>query len=67
MDAATLEAVLRVAEHLNAEECDDLIRRIQSLPLPKERPTDTLLVFHVDRFLEGITLRRGDEYGDDER
>jgi hypothetical protein len=43
------------------------VRRIAALRPPRQRPSQTLRVFHVDHFSENLTLRREDEYGDDER
>jgi hypothetical protein len=34
---------------------------------PRQRPSETLKIFHVDHFPEHLTLRREDEYGDDGR
>lgn len=67
MAEVRFEEVVRQAEQLTPEEQDELIRWLEALRAPRQRPSKTLRVFHVDHFPEHLTLRREDEYGDDER
>jgi hypothetical protein len=67
MESPTVEALLRLAEQLSEEEQVELLRRLEALLLPHQRPSQTLRVFHVDHFPETMTLRREDEYSNDER
>jgi hypothetical protein len=67
MESSVVDNLLRLAEQLSEEERDELIRRLEALRRPYQRPSQTLRVFHVDHFPELLTLRREDEYGDDER
>jgi hypothetical protein len=67
MQSPTVETLVRLAEQLSEDEQVELIQRIEALLLPRQRPSQTLRVFHVDSFPEGMTLRREDEYDDDER
>ena len=67
MDTPTIESLVQLAASLDAEERAELIRRIESLPMPQQRPSATLRVFHVDQMAPEMTLRREDEYGDDDR
>lgn len=67
MESPTVETLVRLAEQLSEEEQTELVRRIEALLLPRQRPSQTLRVFHVDHFPENLSLRREDEYGDDER
>ena len=64
-----LEQVYRAARRLAPEEQEALIERLRA-----ERkahavldPTLSLLVFDVGPWPDGLTLRREDEYGDDQR
>lgn len=67
MATPTVETLIKLAEQLTEEEQVELLHRIEALIMPRQRPSETLFVFHVDTFPEGMTLRREDEYGDDER
>lgn len=67
MELPTVETQVRLAEQLNEGEKAELVRRIEAVLPPRQRPSQTLRVFHVDHFPENLTLRREDEYGDDER
>jgi Ser/Thr protein kinase RdoA (MazF antagonist) len=67
MEFPTVETLVRLAEQLSEAEQAELVRRIEALLPPRQRPSQTLRVFHVDHFPENLTLRREDEYGDDER
>jgi hypothetical protein len=67
MELTTVETLARLAEQLSEDEQLELVRRIEALLPPRQRPSQTLRVFHVDHFPEGMTLRREDEYGDDGR
>lgn len=67
MEFPTVETLVKLAEQLSEEEQAELVRRIEALLPPRQRPSQTLRVFHVDHFPENLTLRREDEYGDDER
>ncbi len=67
MESPTVEALVRLAEQLSEAEQEELVRRLEALLPPRQRPSTTLRVFHVNHFPEDLTLRREDEYGDDER
>lgn len=67
METLTVDAVLHLAEQLSEQEQAELIRRLEVLHIPRQRPSQSLRIFHVDRFPAEMTLRREDEYGDDER
>jgi hypothetical protein len=67
MEAPTVESLVRLAEQLTEAEQAELVRRLEALRAPRQRPTLTLRVFHVDAWPNDMTLRREDEYGDDER
>jgi hypothetical protein len=67
MVAPTVETLVKFAEQLSEEEQVELLHRLEALILPRQRPSQTLRVFHVEHFPETLTLRREDEYGDDER
>jgi len=62
-----VDILMKMAEQLNDEEQIELLRRLEALRQPRQRPTKTLRVFHVDHFPDTLTLRREDEYGDDDR
>jgi hypothetical protein len=66
-DFPTVDTLVRLIEQLSEEEQEELVRRVEALRSPRQRPSQTLRVFHVDHFPENLTLRREDEYGDDER
>jgi hypothetical protein len=67
METPTVDTLVRLVEQLSNEEQIELVRRIEALHQPRQRPSQTLRVFHVDHFPEGMTLRREDEYGDDDQ
>jgi hypothetical protein len=67
MGTPTVDTLVKLAQQLSVEEQVELIRRLETLHPPRQRPSKTLKVFHVDHFPENLTLRREDEYGDDER
>ena len=67
MESPTVDTLIRLAEQLSDEEQEELLRRLEALRPPRQRPSQTLHVFHVDHFPEHLTLRREDEYGDDGR
>ena len=67
MESPTVDTLVQLAERLTEEEQIELVRRVEALLPHRQRPSETLRVFHVDHFPEGMTLRREDEYGDDER
>lgn len=67
MVAPTVDALVKLAQQLSEEEQGELIRRLEVLHVPSQPPSKTLKVFHVDQIANNITLRREDEYGDDER
>jgi hypothetical protein len=56
-----------MASQLSEAEQDELLQRLEALRAPRQRPSQFLRVFHVDHFPEELTLRREDEYGDDDR
>ncbi len=62
MESLTVDTLVKLAEQLSEDEQEELIRRLEELRLPRQRPSQTLRVFHVDRFPDGLTLRREDEY-----
>lgn len=66
-DFPTVDTLVRLIEQLSEDEQEELIRRVEGLRQPRLRPSETLHVFHVDHFPETLSLRREDEYGDDER
>ncbi len=51
---------------LSKAEQEELLHRLELLRSPRQRPSQFLRVFHVDHFPEDLTLRREDEYGDDD-
>ncbi|MCB9451647.1 MAG: hypothetical protein H6672_09415 [Anaerolineaceae bacterium] len=65
MEAPTIEILVKLVEQLSEDEQVELVRRIEALLPPRQRPSDTLRVFHVEHFPENMTLRREDEYDDD--
>ena len=67
MDAPTVDMLFQLAQQLSKDEQAELIHRLQTLHTSRQRPSKVLKVFHVDHFPENLTLRREDEYGDDER
>lgn len=68
MESLTIDTLVQLAEQLNEDEQDELIRRLETLrPPPRQRPSETLRTFHVEHFPEHLTLRREDEYGDEQR
>jgi hypothetical protein len=67
MQTPDLDTVLQLAEQLSREEQVELLRRLEARLTPHQLPSQTLRVFHVDAWPEGLTLRREDEYGDDAR
>lgn len=66
MALSNVDALVRLAEQLSEDEQQELIHRLEVMRLPRQRPSQTLRVFHVDHFPEHLTLRREDEYGDDD-
>jgi hypothetical protein len=62
MTYPTVETIVRLAEQLSEEEQAELVRRLEALLPPHQRPSQTLRVFHVDAWPQGMTLRREDEY-----
>ena len=67
MASLTVETLVKLAEQLTDDERVELLHRIEALLPQRQRPSETLRVFHVEHFPEDMTLRREDEYGDDER
>jgi hypothetical protein len=67
MESLTVDTLVKLAEQLSEDEQIELLRRLEALRAPRQRPSQTLRVFHVDQFPADMTLRREDEYGDDER
>jgi len=67
MDSLTVDTLVELAKQLSEDEQAELIRRLERARLSGKRPSQTLHVFHVNSFPEDMTLRREDEYGDDER
>jgi len=69
MGAMTVEQIVRAVEQLSPEEREALIERLRATQLAKAHvhPELDLLVFDVGPWPDGLTLRREDEYGDDER
>lgn len=67
MEHIAIETLVRMVEQLSPEEREEFVRRIEPLLPLRQRPSQTLRVFHVEHFPEHMTLRREDEYGDDER
>ena len=67
MNTPAVETLLRLAEQLSEDEQVELLRRLEAMLPQRQRPSQTLRVFHVEHFPEGMTLQREDEYGDDER
>lgn len=66
-DYPTVDTLVRLAEQLSDEEQEELLRRLVALRPPRQRPSQTLHVFHVEHFPENLTLRREDEYNDEDR
>ena len=67
MESPTVDTLVKLAEQLSEDEQAELVRRIEALLPPRQRPSRTLRVFHVGEWPEGMTLRREDEYNDDNR
>lgn len=67
MQDSTLEMLVNLAAQLSAEDRAVLIQRLLMMSPQKQRPTEALLVFHVDHFPEHLNFRRENEYSDDER
>jgi hypothetical protein len=67
MSTPTVEAVFELAQQLSEDEQEELVRRLAALQPPRQRPSTTLKVFHVESFPPEMSLRRADEYGDDDR
>lgn len=67
MGSPTVETLVRLADQLSEEEQVELLHRLEAMIPPRQRPSKTLRVFHVDHFPETLTLRRENEYGDDQR
>jgi len=65
-DFPTVDSLVKLVEQLPEDEQEELIRRLEALRLPRQRPSQTLHVFHVDHFPKDMTVRREDEYDDDE-
>ena len=63
MESLTVDMLVELAAQLSEDEQEELIRRLEVMRPPRQRPSQTLRVFHVDRFPENLTLRREDEYG----
>lgn len=61
----TLEQLWQEVMNLNAQEQAELLRRMQEKFPPKQRPSEALEVFHVERYPKGSTVRREDEYEDE--
>jgi len=57
----TVETIVTLAEQLSEEELAELVRRLEALLPPHQRPSQTLRVFHADAWPHEITLRREDE------
>jgi len=55
---------MKLAEQLSEDEQTELLHGIEALLAPRQRPSQTLRVFHVDHFPDDITLRREYEYDD---
>jgi hypothetical protein len=66
MESSPVETLVRLAEQLSEDQQLELIRRIEALLPPRQRPSKSLRVFHVEHFPENMTVRREDEYKDDE-
>ena len=66
MKIPTVETLVKLAEQLTEQERLELFYRIEALLPQRQRPSETLRVFHVEHFPANLTLRREDEY-DDER
>jgi hypothetical protein len=66
MESLTVDRVMQLVEQLSPDERQELIRRLERLETPR-RPSQSLRVFHVEDVTPSLTLRREDEYGDDER
>ncbi len=64
MESPTVETLVRLAEQLSEEEQAELVRRLKAVLPPRQRPSQTLRVFHVDTWPEEMTLRREDEYSE---
>lgn len=67
MQLPNVETLVRLAEQLSEDEQTELVRRIEALQPPRQRPSETLHVFQVDAWPEGMTLWREDEYSNDGR
>lgn len=68
MAAITFEDVVKLAEQLSPEERQALIEHLQmSGKRRAKRPSEVLQVFEVNAWGDAWTLRREDEYGDEER
>ncbi len=67
MTEPTVETIVRLAEQLSEEEQAELVQRLKTLHGSRQRPSQTLRVFHADAWPQGMRLRREDEYDDDER
>jgi hypothetical protein len=67
MQSPIIDLLVKVAEQLSMDEQKELLNRLEGLMAPLQRPSETLQIFHVDVFPPHLTLRREDEYGDDER
>lgn len=67
MESLTVDVVAKLAAQLSEQERNELIRRLESMQAVRQRPSQWLRVFHVDAADPSMTLRREDEYGDDER
>jgi hypothetical protein len=64
MESLTVDTLVKLAAQLSEAEQEELIRRLEVMRPPRQRPSQTLRVFHVDHFPEHLTLRREDEYDD---
>lgn len=69
MDTLSLEQVIKAAEQLTPAEQVSLISRLQARQTARveEMPSLGLLIFDVGPWPENLTLRREDEYGDQQR
>ncbi len=61
------ETLVDLVEQLPVDQQRDLIDRVQHKQSQPVRLSEQLLVFEVGDWPSSLTLRREDEYGDDER
>jgi hypothetical protein len=66
VETPNVETLVKLAEQLSEEEQIELMHRLEALLPPRQRPSQTLRVFHAKQFPESMTVGHEDEYGDNE-